>query len=766
MLVNSICLRIVLVIIISSTSQLSSSKESTGKNHSINPLSTKFTLRVNPKWAAQVNAVLARISKPVEGIIASGETAQEYLTKRCGGYHLPNLVSSEPLPNGAGTKISFAPCIQIKNNSKIKVKKGNTLEGIVVSRGLKPDAVKKVLLNSDQKATDLQIGDIVKLPEMPLWTDISTIPESVTNRDDLISKIAEAIDCIKENEEACLLKHGVYVLDNTPASNAGNSESKLEVIEPRIDTQTNFNHSEEVFDYLNSIKMPSASVSTESWENNEVFADHDIHYRANIQIQGETATIPLVKQNVPVALEQWPYDVDLLVAILNNESRHIHTTVIGVADNGLADAKGAPILPTAFDEKIEQEPPASEPEPTERDEDENGFIDDFLGAGIVRGNELQPTGDISLCKDQNLYSSWNVESLMQASHGSIVSSIASGMGARKVNIDTNHLLPRIVFFRMLDMCSPSSNTNPADGDIVKAYEYLDTRVNIINFSYIPISSGSNTFVSIMKETLGDREKLIVLPSGNSPIDLDETSTFPASLGDIEIVGDKRTALRTLVVGAATRELIRSSYSAYGDRTVKFYAPGEATYAIDILGRDASSIEPATSFASPYAALAAGILWSFGINKIADIRDRLGAATWPLYDPTSQTEKAGTGVIDLVKVAAVRNYAIEVKEADQNGTLIRRTYVGKLTQPLNNLNLCTVPLSGTAIQAIRLGDPKPNGERELRIFPKQKNPNTRLRRAYTLQCKPEGEIKLESLLKGEKTFPISMVTQIQLPWFYI
>ena len=94
----------------------------------------------------------------------------------------------------------------------------------------------------------------------------------------------------------------------------------------------------------------------------------------------------------------------------------------------------------------------------------------------------------------------------------------------------------------------------------------------------------------------------------------------------------------------------------------------------------------------------------GIDNVANIRDRLAAATWPLYDPPSQTDKTGVGVIDLVKVAAVWQHAIEVKEERKDGTIVRRTYVGKLEQPLRNLELCNISLSGTAVQAIRLGDP--------------------------------------------------------------
>jgi hypothetical protein len=62
-----------------------------------------------------------------------------------------------------------------------------------------------------------------------------------------------------------------------------------------------------------------------------------------------------------------------------------------------------------------------------------------------------------------------------------------------------------------------------------------------------------------------------------------------------------------------------------------------------------------------------------------VKDRLAAATWPLHDASGKLVD-GTGVIDLVKVAAVRHHALEVVEQGENGDLVRRTYVGMFEVP--------------------------------------------------------------------------------------
>ena len=80
-------------------------------------------------------------------------------------------------------------------------------------------------------------------------------------------------------------------------------------------------------------------------------------------------------------------------------------------------------------------------------------------------------------------------------------------------------------------------------------------------------------------------------------------------------------------------------------------------------------------------MAAGILRSFGYTKARDVKDRLAAATWPITD----VQGSRMGVVDLVKVAAVQHHAVEVIEPGPDGAPVRRTYVGKLQERLQDLS---------------------------------------------------------------------------------
>ena len=233
-------LTIIAVCLLATAMQAFGADETDGIDQPVMRVSTAFTLRVNPKWAARVNTVLARIAEPIEGTIVCGAIAQDYIALRCGGYNLPNSFTEEPLPGGAGTKIRFAPCVRIKRDTEIKAAPGNTLEGIVVRHGLNPTAVQNVLRIPKRNASDLQVGDIVKLPETPLWTDINTKPNIVADKAALMSVLAGLFDCGSDSAEACLLKHDVYVLDRySTAPETEKTKPKLESVEPRTELQFN-----------------------------------------------------------------------------------------------------------------------------------------------------------------------------------------------------------------------------------------------------------------------------------------------------------------------------------------------------------------------------------------------------------------------------------------------------------------------------------------------------------------------------------------------
>jgi hypothetical protein len=459
----------------------------------------------------------------------------------------------------------------------------------------------------------------------------------------------------------------------------------------------------------------------------------------------------------PVAPDQWPYDKALIAALLSDEQLRVTPVTIGIADGALGDRTGRPLPSAIFDRGPDR------PDDNDVDDDDNTYVDDAVGAGMPRPTALAGSGDVGLCSSNIDYSVWTQSARDVFSHGTVVSSIASALSLRRSGGIADRL-PRIVFFRMLsNICAPDADYTVKDGELATAFDYLQSRSKVINISYTVDRGGSPAFVRAMKDTLPYYDRLLVLPAGNdTPGDLDINLICPACLGNETV--DSRTARRVLVVGAATRQLRRASFSNYGENTVRIFAPGEPADAIDLTGSTVPSSQATTSYAAPYVALAAGLMQSLGITEIADLRDRLVAASWPLNDPPSRPEVSGVGVLDLTKAAAVQHDAIEVIEEDRPGEPVRRTYVGSLTAPLREVGFCagrTFP--DTSVHAIRLSPPSGTGARMLRVYWRNRRDIRGRRLVQTLQCRPSGDVTFKTLGGLDRTFPLAMVTQVQVRW---
>jgi hypothetical protein len=219
-----------------------------------------------------------------------------------------------------------------------------------------------------------------------------------------------------------------------------------------------------------------------------------------------------------------------------------------------------------------------------------------------------------------------------------------------------------------------------------------------------------------------------------------------------------TGHRVLVIGAATRDLQPADFSGGGRHTVYLYAPGEPFGAVDLLGQNAT-FPPATSYAAPYAAMAAALLRSLGMNDTGDIVHRLRAASWPLAENGSISSGFDRGIIDLAKVAAARLYAVETLEVDE-GAKVRRTYVGQLSQKLDQLVLCPgIPVYESVVQAVRISEPDASGNRTVTAHTRKADVNPPL----LGNCKPTGSLTLTDLSGIQRTIQMDSVTEILAPW---
>jgi subtilase family protein len=730
-----------------------------------------FVLRVNPKLASKINEVLSRIARRSEVTIPTNQTAKKYLTEICSGYS-PTYEMAEA-PDTDATKVRVAPCIRIKRNVQVEVTAGDTLEGLAVRNGLPRSATErlKVIPAGESKARavapqDLKIGDRVVIPEVPQWTHVVVDPGMVRDRAALVSALASGLDCGTEEPEACLAERDVTVLD------------RATVRKPTPPEPTTFIRPRKLSKVMR-MEVPLRAAATSRTAAVPSPASPEPPPPLPPRTFLSLASAPLAAtepESIPVAPEQWPYDVDLLAAILKEaaDNKLIRaSTTIGVADDGLGSLTGSPLPTTLFDVGVEELQGKEEgrTEPDGSDNDGNLYVDDIYGAGVPRfsDDESVGTGDIGLCKAEHLpFADWNPEPLSQASHGAVVSSVASALKLRKTAPQVVEALPKIVFFRMLESaCAQDASFDVAEAEMVTAFEYLTTRSDVINISYIVDNDSGRRFASEVKDILPYYDKLLVLAAGNdTPGDLDDFGNCPPCLGNDSSDRGGPAAKRTLVVGAATRDLRRASYSNYGARTVGLFAPGEPTGALNLADQEVPDTEAATSYAAPLTALAAAIVRSFGgKNSPMDIKDRLLATTWPLNDRNSQPERSHVGVLDLVKAAAVRHHAVEVKETDPDGHVVRRTYVGRLLTPLSDLTLCAGRrFQEAGVHAIRLGEPADDGERKLLVYYRERiDQRTKRRLIEQVPCRPEGNLRISTLLHGEKIFPLAQVTQIQLRW---
>lgn len=684
-----------------------------------------FTVRVNPKWAADINEVLGELGEWIEITVPAGTAASGYLKQFCGGRTPAHFESTQ---SDTGTKIRFSPCARLKRDVEIRMTAGDTLEGVAARSGLaRTDATKlkvKSAIQSEQSEpvdpTKLRAGDVVVVPELPLWTQVTAKAEKVADRAAFIAAIALKLKCAsRTSAEDCLLRHGVTVLDRGT------------VLKPPP-----------------SLPPPPPPLSTASALLGETGA-------ALVSVTEDSAAAAVPP--VPVAKGQWPYDERLVEAILIDPSVRVNRVVIGVADGGLADGAGSPLPRDLFAIGADQ------PDDNNVDDDGNDYVDDAIGAGLPRPGEPFGSGNVGLCGKPLDFMSWGPDPISVFSHGTVIASIASGLKMRAVP-GVAPRLPQIVFFRMLQhACTPDADYSVGDGEMVTAFDYLTTRSSIINISYTIDSSRVKAFTNTMKATLPYFNRLLVLPAGNdTPGDLDVSPICPACLGNDSL--DDKVARRTLVVGAATRELKRAAFSNFGEHTVRLFAPAEPLGAINVKGNAVTASDTTTSYAAPLAALAAGLMESLGITDPDDVRDRLMVATWPLEDPVSRPERTNVGVLDLVKATAVQHDAVEVIERDENGSPVRRTYVGKLLDPLPKVAVCAgQPFQTNAVQAVRLGTASASGDRPVRLYWRNKKGQNNRRLIQTISCRPTGSVRIDALTVGERTFPLSSVTQIQLHW---
>lgn len=712
------------------------------------PSEQRYSVKADLESANAVNTVIARVGAPTETRLPPTLTPAALLEKLCGA-RAPRdyeIITREE-DGETASYVRYQPCLK-ETPLRARVTPGDTLEAIAVRFGMRASSVDKLSVRTkegDQKGgskSDLAPGDFVVATKAPAWTSFATKPGAVQSRTDLIGMIAKEIQCGGEDPEACLTRRSILVVEEKPSHS--HHKERISPIRPR--------------EIPSSPAAPAPTDRNNRADARPRLLGGPLEATAIAAAMLQPAPPAPTAETAPVADDQWPYDADLVARILMDAASQGPLTpriFIGVAENGLGDKFGRPLSNAAFVGDT-----GDQPNSNGEDDDRNSYVDDWIGAGVLRGpEEIEPSGDVSLCPASGqVYSSWRAETLQRMSHGSVVASIAAG-GRLRANAALTSLLPRLVFFRMAKkVCGDSDDDGSGAQDAIAATDYLILReAKVLNLSFFTDGSGGEVVRDRLLSLMRYDPPLLVMSAGNYiSANLDQTEDCPACLGNPTRYSD--VARLTLVVGSATRDRKIADYSGYGVQTVKIFAPGEPIGSVDLAGRPGDAIQPATSFSAPRVSFAGGLVQGLGVREIPRVRSRLLLSVWPLH-PDSLAMSDGTGgILDLVKAAAVRHHAIEVVRPGVTGTLVRRTYVGQIVGGL--AGACPgYAFNEAYVHAIRFGEADGDGSREARVTYRQVNPTTREPRTSLEQCQSTGTLRMIAIRDGQQDFSWADVRQV-------
>lgn len=765
------------------------------------PVPVTYAIRADPVYATALTRVIAEIGVPVTVRLAAGQTAADYFQSTCGG---PPAGGHREGVGNDGSAITFAPCVRIRSNARASAIRGSRLEGMAIRFGLSPAAVGQLEIYRGPEAArvqampanELQVGDIVVAPKAADWTVFSVKPELALDRAALTARLAAAIDCPPLDAETCLVAHRVLLLDPTPANaptpkvdpSGGDASPEASVPEPSSIGEESVPLTAPPTTLVAEQPPPGFSLGRliggliglgpvaaselrpvsddgptaapePAFSSEEPLADEPSALDATPVAAPEAAARPPVSRSfapvtaalleqASVSPDQWPYNPDQIARVLQKSRAEFGPDaqpLVGVADGGLADALGAPLPPEMF-ARIAS------------DNDEQ-----WIGSGVEREDRNGP-GDVSLCETGLDLSGWPADTIAEASHGALVAGLAGGYRLRQAHPDVQDSLPHVHFYRLVSQfCAPGEAPITTVAAAL-AYDYLSAKTPIIVLSLLSSSPRSDALTNMIAASATSNPGLLFLAAGNEPKDLDKPGKLlcPACLAR---PGDPAEP-RVVLVGSAGRDLRRAPRTAWGERTVRLFAPADTSGLVNVarqridgsLGTDAYL--PWTSYAAPHAALAAAFLESAGLKSrgmnYTLIRQRLMLASWGLRGSGDQAR-----VVDLLKVVSSRYDTVEVLELI-DGAPVLTTYVGRIASGTDTAG-CQLQVSARKAQAIRFQAPNENGSREADYFrrtfttPKTEEPDAQI------ECAPTGDIALVDIDGVDRVIPWSSVTQIIFPW---
>jgi thermitase len=204
----------------------------------------------------------------------------------------------------------------------------------------------------------------------------------------------------------------------------------------------------------------------------------------------------------------------------------------------------------------------------DKDDDHNGYVDDYYGVDIYDGSGGGADAD---------------------GHGTHVAGILGGRGNNALGVAGVCWQAQIMPIRFMN-----ANGRGSTSDAVAGIEYaISEHAKVLNCSF-----GSSSKSSALADAVGDAKGkgvLLVVAAGNDGDSIDKTPEYPASY----------TYANILTVAATTDADKLASFSNFGSKSVDLAAPGDDIWST-YLGSGYKQLS-GTSMAAPFVAGAAAML---------------------------------------------------------------------------------------------------------------------------------------------------------------
>jgi subtilisin family serine protease len=245
----------------------------------------------------------------------------------------------------------------------------------------------------------------------------------------------------------------------------------------------------------------------------------------------------------------------------------------------------------------------------DKDDDRNGYVDDYYGVNISKGRDSATDDD---------------------GHGTHVAGIIGGHGNNATGIAGTCWKVSIVPVRFMNSQGRGSTSDAVAG---MAYA-IHAGAKVINCSF-----GASTSSRSLQDEIADAKAkgvLIVVAAGNDGADLAADPSYPASYTDGNIIS----------VAATTADDTLASFSNYDAKAVDLAAPGDSIFST--YPTSGYKVLSGTSMAAPFVTAAAAMLRAEDSHlSSTQIRQRLLATVDPV--PALQGRTATGGRLDLHRV---------------------------------------------------------------------------------------------------------------------